>query len=73
MAVEQGFTEVYNYSFVTEEMVRAFDLDVAAHVGVTIPSRPIKRCCGRACCPLFAETFSTTAATSRPSGCLRSA
>ncbi len=37
MAVEQGFTEVYNYSFVTEEMVRAFDLDVAAHVGVTNP------------------------------------
>jgi phenylalanyl-tRNA synthetase beta chain len=37
MAVEQGFTEVYNYSFVTEEMVRAFDMDVAAHVGVTNP------------------------------------
>jgi phenylalanyl-tRNA synthetase beta chain len=37
MAVDQGFTEVYNYSFVTEEMVRAFDMDVAAHVGVTNP------------------------------------
>ncbi|MGA2879701.1 MAG: phenylalanine--tRNA ligase subunit beta [Bryobacteraceae bacterium] len=37
MAVAQGFTEVYNYSFVTEDMVRAFDMDVAAHVGVTNP------------------------------------
>jgi len=37
MAAAQGFTEVYNYSFVTEEMARAFDLDVAAHVGVTNP------------------------------------
>ncbi len=37
MAVDQGFTEVYNYSFLTEEMVRAFDMDVAAHVGVTNP------------------------------------
>jgi phenylalanyl-tRNA synthetase beta chain len=37
MAVDQGFTEVYNYSFVTEEMVRAFDMDVTAHVGVTNP------------------------------------
>jgi len=36
-AVAQGFTEVYNYSFVTEDMVRAFDMDVAAHVGVTNP------------------------------------
>jgi phenylalanyl-tRNA synthetase beta chain len=37
MAAAQGFTEVYNYSFVTEEMVRAFDMDVAGHVGVTNP------------------------------------
>jgi len=37
MAAAQGFTEVYNYSFVTEDMVRAFDMDVAAHVGVTNP------------------------------------
>jgi phenylalanyl-tRNA synthetase beta chain len=37
MATAQGFTEVYNYSFVTEDMVRAFYLDVAAHVGVTNP------------------------------------
>ncbi|HTB19485.1 MAG TPA: phenylalanine--tRNA ligase subunit beta, partial [Bryobacteraceae bacterium] len=37
MAVAQGFTEVYNYSFVTEEMVRAFHMDVAGHVGVTNP------------------------------------
>ena len=37
MAAAQGFTEVYNYSFVTEEMVRAFDMDVAEHVGVTNP------------------------------------
>jgi phenylalanyl-tRNA synthetase beta chain len=37
MAAAQGFTEVYNYSFVTEEMARAFDMDVAGHVGVTNP------------------------------------
>jgi phenylalanyl-tRNA synthetase beta chain len=37
MAAAQGFTEVYNYSFVTEEMVRAFDMDVTGHVGVTNP------------------------------------
>ncbi len=37
MAAAQGFTEVYNYSFVTEEMVRAFEMDLAGHVGVTNP------------------------------------
>ena len=37
MAAAQGFTEVYNYSFVTEEMVRTFEMDVAGHVGVTNP------------------------------------
>ncbi len=37
MAAAQGFTEVYNYSFVTEEMARAFGMDIAGHVGVTNP------------------------------------
>jgi len=37
MAAAQGFTEVYNYSFVTEEMARAFDMAVEEHVGVTNP------------------------------------
>jgi phenylalanyl-tRNA synthetase beta chain len=37
MAAAQGFTEVYNYSFVTEEMARAFDTEAAEHVGVTNP------------------------------------
>ncbi len=37
MAAAQGFTEVYNYSFVTEEMAGAFDIDVAEHVRVTNP------------------------------------
>jgi phenylalanyl-tRNA synthetase beta chain len=37
MSVAQGFTEVYNYSFVTEDMARAFAMDVGAHVGVTNP------------------------------------
>jgi phenylalanyl-tRNA synthetase beta chain len=37
MAAAQGFSEVYNYSFVAEEMVRAFDMDVAEHLGVTNP------------------------------------
>jgi phenylalanyl-tRNA synthetase beta chain len=37
MAAAQGFIEVYNYSFVTEEMVSAFHMDMAGHVGVTNP------------------------------------
>lgn len=35
--VDQGFTEVYNYSFLSEEAVRAFGLDPAAHVRVLNP------------------------------------
>jgi phenylalanyl-tRNA synthetase beta chain len=37
MAAAQGFTEVYNYSFVTEEMAGAFGMDLSAHVRVTNP------------------------------------
>ncbi len=37
MASAQGFTEVYNYSFVNEEMIRAFGWDASAHVRVTNP------------------------------------
>jgi phenylalanyl-tRNA synthetase beta chain len=35
--VDQGFTEVYNYSFLSEESARAFGLDPGAHVRVTNP------------------------------------
>jgi len=35
--VDQGFTEVYNYSFLSEEAVEAFGLDPAAHVKVANP------------------------------------
>jgi phenylalanyl-tRNA synthetase beta chain len=35
--VDQGFTEVYNYSFLSEETVRAFGMDPASHVRVTNP------------------------------------
>jgi phenylalanyl-tRNA synthetase beta chain len=35
--VDQGFTEVYNYSFLSEEAVRAFGLDPATHVRVANP------------------------------------
>jgi phenylalanyl-tRNA synthetase beta chain len=35
--VDQGFTEVYNYSFLSEEAVRAFGFDPAEHVRVTNP------------------------------------
>src|SRR5262249_1345283 len=35
--VDGGFTEVYNYSFLSEEAVRAFGMDPAAHVRVTNP------------------------------------
>jgi phenylalanyl-tRNA synthetase beta chain len=34
---QQGFTEVYNYSFVSEEMTRAFGLEPSAHVEVKNP------------------------------------
>ncbi len=37
MAIAQGFNEVYNYSFVTEEMARAFNIQPEEHVGVTNP------------------------------------
>ena len=35
--VDLGFTEVYNYSFLSEESVRAWGLDPAAHLRVTNP------------------------------------
>jgi phenylalanyl-tRNA synthetase beta chain len=37
MAAAQGFTEVYNYSFVSEEQARAFGLEPAEHVQVLNP------------------------------------
>jgi phenylalanyl-tRNA synthetase beta chain len=37
MASAQGFTEVYNYSFVSEEMVAVFGLNAADHVQVKNP------------------------------------
>jgi phenylalanyl-tRNA synthetase beta chain len=37
MAAAQGFTEVYNYSFVGEEVLRALSLDAAGHVAVANP------------------------------------
>jgi phenylalanyl-tRNA synthetase beta chain len=35
--VDNGFTEVYNYSFLSEESVRAFGFDPASHIRVTNP------------------------------------
>ena len=35
--VDEGFTEVYNYSFLSEEAVRAFGLEPAEHIRVTNP------------------------------------
>jgi phenylalanyl-tRNA synthetase beta chain len=35
--VDNGFTEVYNYSFLSEESVRAFGFDPATHIRVTNP------------------------------------
>jgi phenylalanyl-tRNA synthetase beta chain len=37
MAAAQGFTEVNNYSFVSEEMARVFSVDLSAHVQVSNP------------------------------------
>ncbi len=58
MATAQGFTEVYNYSFVTEEMARAFHMDAGRSTWASrIRSRPIKRCCERACCRRFVKNI----------------
>jgi phenylalanyl-tRNA synthetase beta chain len=35
--IDQGFTEVYNYSFISEESARAFGFDAASHMRVTNP------------------------------------
>ncbi len=37
LTAAQGFTEVYNYSFISEEMARAFHLDPEAHLKVSNP------------------------------------
>jgi len=37
LTTAQGFTEVYNYSFVNEEMARAFQMNASEHVGVSNP------------------------------------
>lgn len=37
MAAAQGFTEVHNYSFISEEMARVFSVDLLAHVQVSNP------------------------------------
>jgi phenylalanyl-tRNA synthetase beta chain len=37
MAALQGFTELYNYSFISEEMARAFHFDPKAHLRVANP------------------------------------
>jgi len=37
MAAAQGFTEVHNYSFISEEMARVFSVDLSAHVQVSNP------------------------------------
>ena len=35
--IDQGFTEVYNYSFISEAAARAFGFDPASHIRVTNP------------------------------------
>jgi phenylalanyl-tRNA synthetase beta chain len=37
MAAAQGFTEVHNYSFISEEMARVFSVDLSAHLQVSNP------------------------------------
>jgi phenylalanyl-tRNA synthetase beta chain len=37
LVAAQGFTEVYNYSFISEEMARAFHFDPDVHLKVTNP------------------------------------
>jgi len=37
MSCAQGFTEIHNYSFISEEMARVFSVDVSSHVQVSNP------------------------------------
>ncbi len=37
MLAAQGFTEVYNYSFISEDQARELGFDPDAHVAVTNP------------------------------------
>ena len=41
--VDLGFTEVYNYSFLSEEAVLAFGLEPARTYACSTPSRPTRR------------------------------
>jgi phenylalanyl-tRNA synthetase beta chain len=51
--VAQGFTEVHNYSFYSEELARLFDLDPAAHLAVANPISPEQKLMRRSLVPLI--------------------
>ena len=59
----QGFTEVYNYSFVNETQVRRFGTDVADHLAVANPIASELTHMRRVSCLVYSIPFRTTRAT----------
>jgi len=53
MLAAQGFTEVHNYSFYSEELARRFELDPAAHLAVANPISPAQKLMRRSLLPLI--------------------
>lgn len=53
MLAAQGFTEVHNYSFYSEELARQFGLDLAQHLAVANPISAEQRLMRRSLTPLI--------------------
>ena len=74
MAAAQGFTEVHNYSFVSEEMARDVFRSICLRTcRWPTPSRRIRICCAPASCRASGRTSTITRATSTSSVCSKSA
>lgn len=61
MAAAQGFTEVYNYSFLSDEQALAFGFDPAAHVRVSNPIAVGQNLLRRSLIPLIAKNIADNA------------
>lgn len=57
MAAAQGFTEVYNYSFLSDEQALAFGFDPASHVRVANPIAAGQNLMRRSLIPLIAKNI----------------
>lgn len=61
MAAAQGFTEVYNYSFLSDEEAAAFGFDPASHVQVANPIAAGQHLLRQSLLPLIAKNISDNA------------